>query len=90
MLIIILIFATVKMAIINMFDEICSIYSDALDNVGRYVDRETGECIQQMTIREFCLTDRWKPYVQHLRAMRKEFGSKAKKMQEYIDTKKHL
>lgn len=73
-----------------MFDEICSIYSDALDNVGRYVDRETGECIQQMTIREFCLTDRWKPYVQHLRAMRKEFGSKAKKMQEYIDTKKHL
>ena len=55
-----------------MFDEICSIYSDALDNVGRYVDRETGECIQQMTIREFCLTDRWKPYVQHLRAMRQE------------------
>ena len=73
-----------------MFDEICSIYSDALDNVGRYVDRETGECIQQMTIREFCLTDRWKPYVQHLRAMRQEYGSKAKKMQEYIDTKKHL
>lgn len=73
-----------------MFDEICSIYSDALDNVGRYVDRETDECIQQMTIREFCLTDRWKPYVQHLRAMRKEYGSKAKKMQEYIDTKKQL
>jgi hypothetical protein len=73
-----------------MFDEICSIYSDARDNVGRYVDRETGECIQQMTIREFCLTDRWKPYVQHLRAMRKEYGSKAKKMQEYIDTKKQL
>lgn len=73
-----------------MFDEICSIYSDALDNVGRYVDRETGECIQQMTIREFCLTDHWKPYVQHLRAMRKEYGSKAKKMQEYIDTKKQL
>ena len=73
-----------------MFDEICSIYSDALDNVGRYVDRETGECIQQMTIREFCLTDRWKPYVQHLRPMRQEYGSKAKKMQEYIDTKKQL
>lgn len=73
-----------------MFDEICSIYSDALDNVGRYVDRETGECIQQMTIREFCLTDRWKPYVQHLRAMRQEYGSNAKKMQEYIDTKKQL
>lgn len=70
-----------------MFDEICSIYSDALDNVGRYVDRETGECITQMSIREFCLTDRWKPYVQQLRRMRKEFGSKAKKMSEYIDTK---
>lgn len=73
-----------------MFDEICSIYSDALDNVGRYVDRETGECIQQMTIREFCLTDRWKPYVQQLRRMREEFGSKAKKMPEYIETKKQL
>lgn len=73
-----------------MFDEICSIYSDALDNVGRYVDRETGECIQQMTIRDFCLTDRWKPYVQQLRRMREEFGSKAKKMPEYIETKKHL
>ena len=73
-----------------VFNELCSIYSDALDNVGRYVDQETGECIQQMTIREFCLTDRWKPYVEKLRALRAEFGSKAKKMQEYIDTKKHL
>ena len=73
-----------------MFDEICSVYKEATDAEGRFVDYETGECIQQMTIREFCLTDRWKPYVQHLRAMRKEFGSKAKKMQEYIDTKKHL
>lgn len=73
-----------------MFDEICSIYSDALDNVGRYVDQETGECIQQMSIREFCLTDRWKPYVEQLRAMRQEYGAKAKKMPEYIDTKKRL
>ena len=73
-----------------MFDEICSIYADALDNNGKFVDRETGECIQQMSIREFCLTDRWKPYVERLRAMRQEFGSKAKKMPEYIDTKKHL
>lgn len=73
-----------------MFDEICSVYKEATDAEGRFVDYETGECIQQMTIREFCLTDRWKPYVQHLRAMRKEFGSTAKKMQEYIDTKKHL
>lgn len=73
-----------------MFDEICSIYSDALDNVGRYVDQETGECIQQMSIREFCLTERWKPYVEHLRALRQEYGAKAKKMPEYIKTKKRL
>lgn len=73
-----------------MFNEVCSIYADALDNVGRYVDMETGECIQQMTIREFCLTDRWKPYVEQLRALRAEFGDKAKKMPEYIDTKKQL
>lgn len=73
-----------------MFSEICSIYSDALDNTGRYVDRETGECIRQMSIRDFCLTDRWKPYVQHLRAMREQYGSEAKKMDEYIQTKKQL
>ena len=73
-----------------MFDEVCSIYESAQDAYGRFVDRETGECIQQMTIREFCLTDRWKPYVQRLRAMRQEFGSKAKKMDEYIKTKKKL
>ena len=73
-----------------MFDEICSVYKESTDAEGRFIDYETGECIQQMTIREFCLTDRWKPYVQHLRAMRQEFGSKAKKMPEYIKTKKML
>ncbi len=73
-----------------MFDDICSIYADALDNVGRYVDRETGECIQQMSVRDFCLTDRWKPYVQHLRALRQQYGDKAKKMDEYVKTKKML
>lgn len=73
-----------------MFNELCSIYADALDNEGRYIDQETGECIQQMTIREFCLSDRWKPCVEKLRAMRQEFGDKAKKMPEYIDTKKRL
>lgn len=73
-----------------MFNEICSIYADALDNVGRFVDQETGKCIQQMSIREFCLTDRWEPYVERLRTMRKEFGPKAKKMEEYIRTKKKL
>ena len=73
-----------------MFDEICSVYESAQDAEGRFVDRETGECIQQMSIREFCLTDRWKPYVQRLRAMRHELGTKAKKMPEYIETKKML
>ena len=73
-----------------MFDEICSVYESAQDAQGRFVYRETGECIQQMSIREFCLTDRWKPYVQRLRAMRQELGSKAKKMPEYIETKKML
>ena len=73
-----------------MFEEICSVYREANDNKGKFVDRETGECIQQMSIREFCLTDRWKPYVQRLRAMRQELGSKAKKMPEYIETKKML
>ena len=73
-----------------MFEEICSVYREANDNKGKFVDHETGECIQQMSIREFCLTDRWKPYVQRLRAMRQELGSKAKKMPEYIETKKML
>ena len=73
-----------------MFDEICSIYRDAKDALGRYVDMETGECITQMSIREFCLTDRWKPYVEKLRAMRQQYGSAAKKMPEYVDTKKML
>ena len=73
-----------------MFDEICSIYKSATDAYGRFVDYDTGECIQQMSIREFCLTDRWKPYVQRLRAMRNEYGNKAKQMPEYIETKKKL
>lgn len=73
-----------------MFDEICSIYADALDNVGRYVDRETGECIQQMSIREFCLSGKWRPQVERLRAMRQQYGDGAKKMPEYVETKKML
>ncbi len=73
-----------------MFDEICSVYREANDAYGRFVDYETGECIQQMSIRDFCLTDRWKPYVQRLRALRQELGSQAKKMPEYVETKKML
>lgn len=75
----------------SCFGEICSIYADAHDNLGRYVDMETGEIIQQMTIREFCLTDRWKPYVEFLRNLVATHGAaKAKKMPEYIETKKQL
>lgn len=73
-----------------MFEELCSVYEKSTDAYGRFVDRETGECIQQMTIREFCLTDRWKPYVQRLRDLRQKYGSQAKQMPEYIETKKML
>lgn len=72
------------------FDIECSIYRDAYDNYGRFVDMETGECIQHLPIREFCLTDRWKPIVDKLRFMHKEYGDKAKEMDEYAQTKAHL
>ena len=58
------------------FDVLCSVYTDAHDNYGRFVDMETGEIIQQMTIREFCLTNRWKPVVEKLRAMVAQYGEK--------------
>lgn len=73
-----------------MFDELCSVYVDAKDNYGRFVDMETGELIQQMTIREFCLTDRWKPVVDRLRGMIAEQGLAAKKTDAYRNTKKLL
>lgn len=72
----------------SIFDKLCSVYTDAHDNYGRFVDRETGEIIQQMTIREFCLTDRWKPTVDILRGMIAKYGAaKAKAMPEYKQTK---
>ncbi len=75
----------------SIFDRLCSIYVDAHDNVGRYVDMETGEIIQQMTIREFCMTDRWKPVVEKLRGMVAEKGEKAaKESDEYRQTKTFL
>lgn len=74
----------------DLFDVPCSVYVDAKDNYGRYVDRETGEIIQQMTIREFCMTDRWKDVVSHLRLLIAEYGSKAKQMDEYRRTKELL
>ncbi len=72
----------------NPFSIPCSIYTEAHDNCGRYVDRETGEIIQQMTIHDFCLTDRWKPVVARLRAMVAQYGAKeAKALDEYKQTK---
>lgn len=72
------------------FDIQCSIYRDVKDNYGRFVDCETGECIQSLTIREFCLTDRWKPVVDRLRDLRRVYGAQAKKMDEYTTTKAML
>lgn len=75
----------------DIFDSICSVYEDAKDNCGRYVDRETGEIITEMSIREFCLTDRWKPIVDELRAMVDKYGEKeAKAMPEYKAKKELL
>jgi len=72
------------------FDIECSIYRDIKDNYGRFVDRETGERIQALTIREFCLTDRWKPVVDRLRSLREQYGREAKKKLEYSQTKAML
>lgn len=71
-----------------MFDVLCSIYTDAHDNVGRYCDPATHQSVQQMTIRDFCLTDRWKPVVTQLRDMVAQYGAKeAKKREDYKQTK---
>lgn len=71
-----------------LFAAQCSIYTDAHDNCGRYVDRSTGEIIQQMSIHDFCLTDRWKPVVEQLRSMVAQYGPKAAKAREdYKQTK---
>ena len=71
-----------------MFDVLCSIYTDAHDNVGRYYDQTEHRAIQQMTIRDFCLTDRWKPIVVQLRDMVAQYGAKeAKKREDYKRTK---
>lgn len=71
-----------------MFEQLCSIYVDAHDNYGKYVDRETGEMIQQMSIHDFCLTDRWKPIVDRLRGMIVQYGAKeAKAREDYRNTK---
>ena len=75
----------------SIFDRMCSVYTDAKDNVGRFVDMETGEIIQSMTIREFCMTDRWQPVVEKLRGMVETMGEKAAKASdEYRETKQFL
>ncbi|GAY28437.1 PriCT-2 domain-containing protein [Prevotella sp. MGM1] len=67
-----------------MFDKLCSIYTDAHDNVGRFYDRTTNSVIRQMTIRDFCLTDRWKSVVMQLRGLVDQYGAKeAKKREDY-------
>lgn len=74
-----------------MFDQLCSVYKDGHDAYGRFVDTETGEIITEMTIREFCLTDRWKPQVECLRDLVAKYGATAaKKMPEYKATKEML
>ncbi len=74
----------------DIFDIQCSVYENVKDNRGRFVDRETGECIQQLSIREFCLTERWKPVVDQLRELRNKYGDDAKKREDYIQTKAML
>lgn len=70
------------------FSSICSIYVDAHDNAGRFVDRETGEIITEMSVHDFCLTDRWKPVVEQLRALIAQYGEKtAKARDDYKQTK---
>ncbi len=71
------------------FDAACSVYRDAKDNFGRYVD-DSGRAVQRMSIREFCLTDRWKPAVDRVRELRREFGKDYKSMPEYARAKQQL
>ena len=68
-----------------------SLYRSAHDARGEYVDMETGEIIQQMTIREFLLSDRWKAPVLRLRQMVEQYGkAEAKAMPEYRELKESL
>lgn len=74
-----------------MFGEICSIYRNAHDAEGNYVDMETGEIIREMSLADFLLTDRWKPVVSSLRDMIAKHGAKkAKSMPEYRQMKERL
>lgn len=74
----------------KLFSQLCSVYENVKDNYGRFVDRDTGELIQQMTIHDFCLTERWRPAVEKLRSLRDMYGSEAKKRDDYVRTKAML
>ena len=75
----------------DIFSSECSIYVDSHDNYGKYVDFDTGEIIQSMTIREFCLSDRWKDTVMQLRGMIARYGAKeAKQREDYRQMKMTL
>lgn len=72
------------------FDIECSVYRNVYDNRGGFVDPDTGEVMQSISVGEFCLSDRWKPAVEHLRELRRKYGKEAKKMEEYKRTKQQL
>lgn len=72
------------------FDIRCSVYRNVFDNRGTFVDTESGEVIETISVGEFCLSDRWRPAVEHLRELRRQFGKEAKQMEEYKLTKQLL
>ena len=69
---------------------VCSIYSSAYDNEGRYRDPTTGEPIERMTIHDFLMTDRYRPQVERLRQLIAEYGPDVKKTEVYETIKKSL
>lgn len=69
---------------------LCSIYASAYDNEGRYRDPTTGQPIEQMTIHDFLMTDRYRPQVEKLRNLIAEHGPEVKKTEEYELIKKSL
>ena len=74
----------------DLFDVQCSIYADAKDNSGRFIDRATGAPLQAMTIRDFCLTERWRPVVEQLRALVAEYGAEQAKARDDYSRLKHF
>lgn len=70
---------------------VCSVYASATDRDGQYVDRDTGECVTEMSIADFVMGEAWKEYVFQLRALIEQHGAlAAKKLPEYVALKKKL